>query len=163
MYRVKEIYQTGRLVAASKPEDAWWINKAKEVLAEFDIRTFVCDPSRPDHMEAFELEQIPCEPAYNSVELGIQNVQSRLKIQEDRVPRLMIIRGSRDPDKDPTLTDTFRPTCLEDEFGLYAWPKDAKGKPVKENPVEKHNHACDAMRYAAAAVDSLGTNEFLSA
>jgi PBSX family phage terminase large subunit len=160
MYRVHEVYQTGKLVAASKPEDAWWILKAKELKEQYGIRMFVADPSRPDHIEAFELSGLPCVAAYNSVELGIQNVQSRLKIQPDGWPRIITLQGSK-PEIDPELLQRHAPTCLEEELEVYAWEKDKEGKAKKEKPVEKDNHACDAMRYAAAYVDSLGENEFM--
>lgn len=159
MYRVKEVYRTGKLVAASRPEDAWWINKAKELKAQYNIKTFVCDPSRPDHMEAFELAGLDCTAAFNSVELGIQNVESRMMVQADGWPRIVILPGSR-PKPDEALVDSHRPTCLEEEFEVYAYPKDMAGRPIKEEPVAAHNHSCDAMRYVAAHVDGLGTQPF---
>lgn len=158
MYRFREIYQTGKLVAASKPEDAWWIQRALKLMEDFPLlRGYVADPSRPDHIEAFQMAGIPCEGAYNTVDLGIQNVESRLKVQDDGWPRLMLMKDSK-PDKDPSLVERHAPTCLEEEVEVYAYGKDKKDKDKKENPEEKDNHACDAMRYAAAKVDGLGEN-----
>lgn len=166
MYRRYEIYQTGKLVAASKEEDAWWINAAKWILKSFKPRHFVCDPSEPAYMEAFENAGLPCVSAFNSIELGIQNVESRLKVQGDGYPRLMLLEGSRDPLPDPELKAKNKPTCLEQEVEVYARYKDPKStaeREKKEEPVPKDNHACDAMRYAAADVDDLGENDFMFA
>jgi phage terminase large subunit len=90
---------------------------------------------------------------------------SRLKVQGDGKPRLMLLRHSR-PQPDHVLKEDHKPCCLEEEMEVYVWPKETRGgadKNKKENPVEKDNHACDAMRYAAADVDSLGHPEFLFA
>lgn len=160
MYRFEEVYQTGKLVAGSLPGDAWWCIKAKELMEKYAIRTFVMDPSRPDHIEVFQGAGIPCIGGYNPVDLGIQNVQSRLVIQEDGHPRIVFMKGSK-PEKDPTLVERHAPTCTEEEVEVYAYPKDQKGKEKKENPIEKDNHGCDSMRYAAAYVDGLGENDFM--
>lgn len=164
MYRFEEVYQTGKLVAASKPEDAWWICKAKELMVKYPLlRTYVADPSRPDHITAFQTAGIPCIGGYNTVDLGIQNVQSRLAVQPDGFPRLMLMAGSKDPDPDPVLKEKHLPTCLEEEIEVYAYKKDAKtGKAnKKEEPEAKDNHGCDTTRYVAAEIDGLGKNEFL--
>jgi phage terminase large subunit len=157
MYRVEEVYRTQKLVAASKPEDAWWINEAKRLEAKYNIEEFACDPSEPAYIEAFQKEGLPAKKAFNSISLGIQTVESRLKVQEDGRPRLMLLRGSRG-EPDPLLVEKKQISCLEEELEVYAWPKNAAGKPVKEVPVDDHNHACDGMRYAAASVDELGPN-----
>jgi PBSX family phage terminase large subunit len=161
MYRTEEIYQTGKFVAASKPEDAWWIIQGKRIAEKYPkFKYFVADPSEPQYIEALETAGLEVHPAFNSVELGIQNVQSRMKKQADGYPRIMIIRGSRQSPADPVRKSIHRPTCLEEELEVYAWPKEATNKNIKEEPVAKDNHACDAMRYAAAEVDGLGENDF---
>lgn len=160
MYRVHEVYQTGKLVAASNPEDAWWIITAKELRDRYNITVFVPDPSRPDHIEAFEKAGLLCEPGFNSIEIGIQNVQSRLKIQPDGWPRIALLKGSR-PVKDPKLVDRHLPTCLEEEIEVYARPKDSAIRGSSELPIPKHNHACDTLRYSAGHVDGLGQSAFV--
>jgi phage terminase large subunit len=159
MYRVYEEYRTGKLVAASTSEDAWWIRKALELKEKYKITTFVCDPSEPAYIEAFQRAGLPAVQAFNSVTLGIQNIESRLKVQDDKRPRIVILRGSN-CDPDDTLLEAHKAACLEDEMELYSWEKTTSGKPLKEKPKDEHNHACDAMRYAAAYVDNLGDDEF---
>lgn len=160
MYRFEEVYQTGKLVAASQEADAWWINKARELKEKYNIQLFIADPSRPDHIQAFESAGLPCDGGFNAIELGIQNVQSRLVVQKDGLPRIILLSNSR-PSKDLRLVETHRPTCLEEELEVYSYPKDATGKAIKEEPVAKDNHACDTMRYVAAYVDDLGANRFM--
>lgn len=169
MYRVHEVYRTGKLVAASEPKDAWWINKAKWLREKYNVKYFIPDPARPDHIEAFENAGLSCVDAYNSVELGIQNVQSRLKVQEDGYPRIMFLPNQvEDPDQemrepDPELRAKHKPTSTEEEMEVYAYPKVRDEKDPKEEPEAKNNHGCDVMRYVAADIDGLGEDEFVFA
>ena len=55
-------------------------------------------------------------------------------------------RGAR-VEVDRDLEDAKQPTCTVDEFEMYAWPKDASGKPNKETPVDMFNHSMDCLRY----------------
>lgn len=163
MMRVQEIYQTGKFVAASIEEDAWWLHKAREVMKRWKIKHFVPDPSSPDNIAVFESAGLPCVEAFNSVELGIQNVQSRLTVQPDGLPRIMLLHDSFDPDPDPVLIEANKPTRTEQEIEVYAYPKDKGDKEKKEEPVAKDNHGLDCTRYVAADVDDLGEDEFLFA
>lgn len=162
MYREFEIYQSGKLV-----ED-WWVAQILQVMKAYPltvegeegpaIDAIACDPSEPAYIKALTDAGIPAVPAWNSVAPGVQNVESRLRIQPDSRPRLMLLKGKR-ADTDPVLRANHKPTCLEDEVEVYSWPKDKADKPKKENPVPENDHACDAMRYACALVDNLGNKE----
>lgn len=155
MYRRAEIYQTGKLID-------WWIAQGRKVKEKYNLKYFVPDPSRPDYIDMFENAGLDCEEAYNSVDLGIQNVQSRLVVQEDGHPRLMLLKNSSDPNHDPELIKAHKPTSTEQEIEVYAYPKDPKEtaeKEKKEEPVAKNNHGLDCTRYAAADVDGLGGDE----
>lgn len=160
MYRVWEVYRTQKLVAASQPEDAWWINVAIELRNFFKIQMFVCDPSRPDHISAFQKAGLPAIGAFNDKSLGIQNIESRLAIQPDGFPRLFLLYNSKAA-PDPLLVKEHKPTCLEEEIEVYSWAKDAAGKPIKEEPVDENNHALDACRYICAYQDKLGPDRRL--
>lgn len=160
MYRTWEVYRTQKLVAASRPEDAWWINVALELKKFFNIQMFVCDPSRPDHISAFQKAGLPTRGAFNDKSLGIQNIESRLAIQPDGWPRLFLLYNSKAA-PDPLLVKDHKPTCLEEEIEVYSWAKDTAGKPNKEEPVDENNHGCDAMRYLAAYADRLGPDRRL--
>lgn len=80
---------------------------------------FYCDPSEPSNIETFQRAGLNAQKADNSVEPGIQHVHSR--------------------------ADDLRvlPACqaLINEFGQYAWQDGG------EEPIDKHDHAMDALRY----------------
>lgn len=158
MIRVEEVYQSMKLVAASKPEDAWWINEAVRLQRKYNIESFECDPSEPAYIEAFSQAGINAKKAFNSILPGIQEVESRITVQEDGRPRIALLVGSKG-EQDPILKDAHQPTCLEEEIELYSYPKDSAGRAnKKEVPVDEFNHGCDAMRYVAAKLGGLGKN-----
>lgn len=147
MARVREIYRTKKTID-------WWIEQAKEVKKDFPGIVFVCDPSEPGYIQQFRNASLSVTEAFNDISLGINNIQQRLVIQEDKRPRLVFIRGGL-IDRDEDLARVHKPTCAEEEIEAYVWPKGADGKALKEVPVDDNNHAMDTMRYAAAYVDNL--------
>lgn len=155
MYRVFELYYTKKFVTASEPEDAWWIQQALRIKERFGVKVFACDPSRPENIEAFQAAGLCAIKAFNPKSLGIQNMQSRLAINEEtKRARMYLLRRSNGP-KDPLLVKAHKATCFEDELELYSWRKTPAGDTMKEDPEDKDNHAADAARYAAAEVDHL--------
>lgn len=149
MARVWEQYRTKKTID-------WWIAQALAVKEKFSGVVFVCDPSEPGYIQQFRSAGLNVVPAFNDISLGIDNVQQRLRVEKDqRRPRLVFIRGAL-VERDDELAKIHRPTCAEEEIEAYIWPKGADGKALKEVPVDDNNHAMDAMRYAAAYVDSLG-------
>jgi hypothetical protein len=78
-----------------------------------------------------------------------------LKVQGDGRARLYLVDdANREPDAE--LQQTKKSTGLIDEMDGYSWPVTPDGKPNKEVPADKDNHAQDATRYAVAYVDGLG-------
>ncbi|MFH1602724.1 MAG: phage terminase large subunit [Pseudomonadota bacterium] len=70
---------------------------------------------------------------------GIDAVKERLKVQGDGRPRLFVLRH-----------------CVNtiSEFYDYAWPTaDSAARGKSEDPVDKYNHAMDALRYAVYKLD----------
>lgn len=151
MAREREIYRTKKTID-------WWIEQAKKVDSDYSGIVFVCDPSEPGYIKQFRNAGLTVVEAFNDISLGIDNIQQRLVIQKDGRPRLVFIRGGL-VERDEDLARVHKPTCAEEEIEAYVWPKGADGKPMKEVPVDDANHAMDAMRYAAAYVDQLGTQE----
>lgn len=145
MYRVREVYRTQKTID-------WWITEAKKLKEEFKIERFVCDPSEPGYIQQFRNAGLNVTEAFNDISLGIDNVQQRLRVAEDKRARLMFLRGGL-VDRDEALASIHKPTCAEEEIEAYVWPKGADGKALKEVPVDDNNHAMDAMRYAAAYLD----------
>ncbi|MEN6507080.1 MAG: phage terminase large subunit [Planctomycetaceae bacterium] len=143
-YRYREIYHTRKLV-----ED-----HARHIvrLSEGEkIEATVADHDAEDRA-TLEKYGVTTRPAKKDVSPGIQAVQSRLKIANDGKPRLFLMRGSS-VEYDPNLEHDKRPTCTEDEFTGYVWPKDPSGRIVKEAPIKENDHGMDAMRYAVMYLD----------
>ena len=54
---------------------------------------------------------------------------------------------------DNNLIEAKYPTCTEEEFAGYVWAQSPDGKPLKEIPVDLHNHGMDCVRYMMMALD----------
>ena len=142
---VREVYRTGQLIG-------WWVDRARKVRDEFRPEVFVCDPSRPEHIQEFLNAGLPAIGATNDIERGIQAVKERLLPAGDGNPRLVIARDAN-RDRDEALAALRMPVSVVDEFTLYVYPKGQDGKPLKELPVDADNHGLDALRYAVAHLD----------
>lgn len=92
------------------------------------------DPSAPDVISAMQQAGLPAIAANNDVLPGINAVTSRLLPAGDGRPRLTV---------DPSCENLIR------EFETYQW----KAGKSKDEPVKKHDHAMDALRYAVMHID----------
>ncbi|MEU0207358.1 phage terminase large subunit [Streptomyces canus] len=113
----------------------------------------ICDHDAEDRATLERHLEMGTQAAHKSVSDGIQAVQARLKVQGDGRPRLFIVRGAL-VERDPLLDEASLPMCTTDEIGGYVWavkPGNAGG--LKEEPVKKDDHGCDALRYMVAAKD----------
>lgn len=144
MYLLHEVYQTGRTIE-------WWVDKYKRAAGAFRFNEFVCDGARPDHIDVMRRHGLNATPAYKSIEVGIQAVQERLKLDGEKRPRLMLFSDSL-PEADQSLVTARKCHRTQHEFDSYVWEPGGKEKPVKE-----HDDGMDAMRYAVAHADRLGS------
>lgn len=139
MYLYREIYHTQRLV-----EDH--ARQIVELSQGEKIETTVCDHDAEDRA-TLARHGVPTGGARKMVSVGIQAVQSRLRIAGDGKPRLYMMRDCV-VEKDLQLERDYKPLCTADEFPGYAWEKTADGKPNKETPGKINDHGMDAVRYA---------------
>ncbi|MDP9364400.1 MAG: phage terminase large subunit [Chloroflexota bacterium] len=146
---VAEHYHTRRLV------EGWWIERAKELGAEFAIREWHCDPSEPAYLNQFRRAGLRAVPAVNDIMPGVTAVQDRLAVQPDGLPRLFVLRSAL-RQRDEALVAAKQPWSTVQEIPEYVWPKDAAGRPAKDRPVDENNHGMDMMRYAVARLDLRG-------
>ncbi len=93
-----------------------------------------------DAQERAELNAkgVPTTAAIKEISLGLQRVAERLVVLPDGYPRLFI---------SGVCVNLLR------ELGQYVWEPVKDGKPVKEKPYDKNNHAMDALRYMVMALD----------
>jgi phage terminase large subunit len=138
-YRYREIYHTYLLV-----EDA-----TKDILrltGSERIEKTIADHDAEDRA-TMERHGIKTVAADKNVSAGIQLVQSMLKVQANGKARLYYFRNSLVA-RDPSLVARKLPTCTEEEYPGYVWMQSTDGKPVKDAPIKKDDHAMDTDRYA---------------
>lgn len=158
MYRVREIFREGQILA-------WWIRQMKFIKRDFSPRAWIGDSADPAKILECRKNSIPvleAEKGPGSINTGIQKLEDRLRAAEDGQPRIFFVKNTvgwyDDKGKwvtrfDPKLLEDDEPCCTEDEFPLYAWPKDVDGKPSKEEPIDLYNNGIDMARYAINHVD----------
>jgi hypothetical protein len=149
MYLLREIYRSRRDIN-------WWIEQGQRVQREFGIELFVCDPSMPAYISQFNGAGLNAIGAINDIAPGISCLRSRLKVQGDSRPRFFVYEYALE-DMDELLDAENKPYCLEQEIDSYVYPQDKDGHPLKEVPVDEHNHALDEARYVTMHLDN-GSN-----
>lgn len=144
LFRYREIYHTRKLV-----EDH--ARRIVELMANEPAPVaIICDHADAEGRATLERHiGIPTAPASKDIENGIQSVKARLRKAGDSRARLYLLRDSLDA-RDPELIDAKRPCCTEDEFDAYIM--DARPG-FAEKPVDRDNHAMDALRYMVHTLD----------
>lgn len=137
MYLVRQVYQTGQTID-------WWQDTAVALEKEYGrFRTVECDPSEPAYIAAYMSKGLRARKGNNQIRPGINAVKERLKNK-----RLFVLRSSLQ-DVDQTLLEARLPASVQDEFPAYAWAN----RVAKEEPIQKHDHGMDMVRYAVQWMD----------
>jgi phage terminase large subunit len=146
LYRYRELYQTKLLV-----EDA--AKKIKALSAgEPRPRAVICDHDAEDRATLERHLGRSTIAAKKEKSVGIQAVQSRLRVAGDNKPRLFVLRDSL-VRRDTELDEAKRPCCLEEEIEGYVWDMTG-GKALKDEPIKLNDHALDCMRYLVMHADN---------
>ncbi len=145
MYRYREIYMSQRTVRAHAEQ-------IKALSEGEKIERTICDHDAEDAATLAE-NGIYTQRADKDISPGIQKITQRLRRAGDGRPRLFLRRGAL-VETDHRMEDARKPTCTEEEFPAYVWPKATDGSPVKEVPVAEDNHGVDSTRYAVQYVDA---------
>ncbi len=147
LYLYRELVHTKRLVedhakqmlSVVTNEDGWLEPKPKAILT---------DHAAEDRATLEKHLGLKTKPAKKTVGDGLQAVASRLKVQANGKPRLMIMRDCL-IEEDPELARESKPMGLAQEIPSYIWA-DHK---TKEEPVKVEDDACDCARYVVAHLD----------
>ena len=102
------------------------------------------------------IRTIGAEKERNSVQAGIEQVQSRFKPAGDGKPRLFIMKNAL-VRVDERLVAAKKPTCVEEEIDNYVWDEvqsSRLGQRKLEQPKKMDDHGCDALRYLVRHVDA---------
>ncbi|HQN10230.1 MAG TPA: hypothetical protein PK569_21920 [Thermoanaerobaculia bacterium] len=163
MYLWREIYRTQRL-AQDFAEDIKALLRSEGLSlerlqglssgtgkAERSLEAIVADHDAEDRA-TIHRAGVPTRAAIKEIGAGIQKVQARMRVAGDGRPRIFYLEDAV-VERDADLLEKHLPTCTVDELEVYAYPKAKDGRPIKEVPVDLHNHGCDAKRYAVEYVD----------
>ncbi|MET8475420.1 phage terminase large subunit [Streptomyces sp. NPDC006422] len=153
LYLAREVYYTRRLVEdhAKTIRDLLYYPSGKP-RGQLP-RAIVADHDAEDRATLERHLELSTSPAKKSVSDGIQEVQSRLKVQPDGKPRLFICRDAL-VEQDPELKERSLPMGALDEIAGYVWAvKPGNSGGLKEEPLKENDHAMDAMRYMVAERD----------
>lgn len=116
LYLVKEI-------AARHKEIDWWVERAKEVKAQYGNIIFYCDTARTEHIDRFVNEGILARYANKSVISGIEQVAKKFKEN-----KLFIVIDNVE--------------LFKKEICMYVW------NPKTGEPIKLWDDVLDALRYA---------------
>lgn len=136
----------------------WWIDRARELQAQFSVSQWVCDPSEPSYIEQFRQAGLHATSAYNAIAPGISAMQQRLEVAGDGRPRLQVHRDAL-RERDELLVEAKQPWCLVQEIPEYVWAKNVGGVTLKDKPVDAYNHGLDCARYLCAELDVRGLRD----
>lgn len=136
---VDEVYQTGKTFE-------WWVGECVNAKLKYNMMKVLCDPSRPENIQALKQKGIPAFGANNKLMFGIDLVQQRF-----RTGKLKFWHNSlKEPDL--TLKDYMMPYRLTEEIPGYVWQKS------KEVPEPTPDHALDCLRYVSAELGKVKSN-----
>lgn len=91
-------------------------------------------------------------PAWKPIEAGIEQVKTMMQVDSNNRTQVFFFRDALAHEPDPLLEDKRHPVCTVDEFEVYAYPKGVSGRPIKEKPIDLHNHGMDTARYLLATL-----------
>jgi PBSX family phage terminase large subunit len=141
----REIYRTRRLVEDHAAE----IKRLTENTPR--PRAFLCDHDAEDRATLTHHTGLQTQAAPKAVSVGIQAVQSRLRVGDNDKPRLYIMRDAV-IERDPDLDARKLPASTLEEIDGYVWDTSG-GRKSTEEPVKKDDHGMDSMRYLVAYID----------
>lgn len=149
----RELYKSKTLVevhakvmlALLEREATYWAQKRNVPIHSMQRllhpRAIICDHQASERATLEAHLGLPTVPAKKGILRGIQVVSERLIFQPDGRPRLEYMDDSL-VSRDESLAAEGKPTTLLEEMPAYVW------KPgVRDQPVDKDNHALDCLLY----------------
>lgn len=142
----REIYHTHKTVkqhakdilAVMQDENGEWIEPVPTAI--------ICDHDAEGRTVLEEELGLGTQNAHKSVKEGIEATQDRFAESSIAFMRDSVITV------DPTLRDSNRPTCTQEEIVGYVWKMGPNGR-ILEEPVKDGDHGMDGMRYMVAEKD----------
>ena len=140
IYVIEEFYRPGVLIDEL-------VKVCKQLKEKYGVQIFYADPAEPAYIQQLRNNGLSVEEALNDVQAGISLVASRLAIQKDGRPRLLV-------------SERCVNTLME--FENYRYPETKDEKPVQENPIKLYDHSMDSLRYVVASLEQGGGIMYLN-
>ena len=134
---------------------ARWHHESMEAIpGQLRPKAVICDHDAEDRATLQKHLGMPTVAAYKpSIKSGIQEVIARLRVQGDGRPSLYIGAASLPvSERDRGMDGKKLPIGVAEEMEGYVWNVEG-GRKRGEEPVDKNNHALDALRYVVNHLD----------
>lgn len=135
----------------------WFLESMEAVPNQVKPRAVICDHDAEDRATLQRHLGMQTTAAHKAISTGIQAVQSRLRVQEDGKPRLLIGRDSVIA-RDPHMVAASLPIGLAEEIEGYVWDT-RNNRKRGEEPLGLNDHAVDCLRYLVAQLDLVPRRE----
>ena len=135
-YALDLVYKD-HLEVYNRPGMDSWVRRGQEMKAKWDINTFFCDPSEPEHIKQFRNGGMKAYPAKNEVQPGLQCVARYMKVEEETSRTRFYIMGDMRE--------------MIDEVQYYHLREGT------EDPEKVNDHSCDALRYGLYSHEKVGS------
>lgn len=113
------------------------VDIALEMNERWGIRTYFCDSARPEYIQDFRNDGLDARKGKKELDPGIASVNKHFAIED----------SERNPIEPILKIDFNECPNLIDELDSYHYEEDDLGTVLKDRPVKKDDHACDALRY----------------
>lgn len=117
-------------------------------------RSTVCDHDAGERATLMEYG-ILTTAASKNIQIGVEKVQERLRIQPDGRPRVFFCKDAL-VEVDESLRDNYQPVSTTEEFAGYVWRRidNKKEQSSKDElPIRTADHGMDALRYMVMHFD----------
>lgn len=148
-YLYRELYLTNTLVEDMARFALKYVTDAGGRWKEPKPKAIICDHDAEGRATFSKHLGIQTRAADKRVKIGIQQVQSRLRVAADGKPRLFIMRDVT-MRRDPKLKAAKKPSSTLEEITAYVWED---GDKKAETPVKVDDHGMDTMRYMIMHLD----------
>lgn len=108
------------------------IAQIKRISGKKNYSATFADPENASDRNELRKSGIPTIAAQKDIALGIEAVQSKLKLKQNGWPSLFIFSNCKN---------------LLKEFTVYRYPTATNTKNASDHPLDKDNHALDCLRY----------------
>lgn len=132
---INDNYYLIKEIAKQHKHIDWWVDEAKNIIAQYGNINFYCDHARPDYINKLRQSRVKAINARKDVVAGIGEIASlfktrRLKVVEENVSR------------------------FKEEIYNYVWSNG------KDEPVKQYDDVLDSLRYAIYSDMKLGGSAF---